>query len=89
VGFFIFLCSFVLLYAFPLIRQLQNNIWGTISSTGDKRRTPKLLRLKHHCIWTWRFVFYFFNFLFFILFYFICIYIYIYTFHLLIFYFYS
>jgi hypothetical protein len=26
VGFFIFLCSFVLLYAFPLIRQLQNNI---------------------------------------------------------------
>jgi hypothetical protein len=32
------------------------------------RQTPKLLRLKLHCIWTWRFFFYF---LLFILFYFI------------------
>jgi hypothetical protein len=28
-------CSFVLLYASPLMRQLQNNIWGPISRTGD------------------------------------------------------
>jgi hypothetical protein len=37
------------------------------------RRTPKLLRVKLHCIWTWRFSF----FLFFILFYFIYIYIFL------------
>jgi hypothetical protein len=27
--------SFVLLYASPLMRKLQNNIWGTISRIGD------------------------------------------------------
>jgi hypothetical protein len=67
-------CSFVLLYASPLMRQLQNNNWGTILRTGDWERTPKLLRLKLHCIWTWRFFgfmffCFFLNFLFFILLY--------------------
>jgi hypothetical protein len=48
------------------------------------RRTPKLLRLKLHCIWTWRFFFIFY----FVLCYFIYIDMY-FLFHLLIFYFYS
>jgi hypothetical protein len=61
---FPFLCSFVLLYVSPLMTQLKINIWGTISRIADRWRTPKLLRLKFHCIWTLRF-------LFFILFYFI------------------
>jgi hypothetical protein len=36
VGFFFcfVLCGFVLLYVSPLMRQLQNNIWGTISGIG-------------------------------------------------------
>jgi hypothetical protein len=33
-------CSFVLLCESLLIRQLQNNIWGTISRTGDWDRHP-------------------------------------------------
>jgi hypothetical protein len=32
---FFFVCSFVLLYASPMMRQLQNNIWGTISRIRD------------------------------------------------------
>jgi hypothetical protein len=49
------------------------------------RRTPKLLSLQLHCIWTWRF-FFLFSVFHFVLFYFIYIYFF---FHLLIFYFYS
>jgi hypothetical protein len=51
------------------------------------RRTPKLLRLKLHCIWTWRVFIY----LFFIIYFSFCfiLFIYIYFFHLLIFHFYS
>jgi hypothetical protein len=49
------------------------------------RQTPKLLRLKLHCIWTWRF-FLLFSIFHFVSFYFIFIYFFL---HLLIFYFYS
>jgi hypothetical protein len=83
-SFFLFaLCSFVLFYFSPLMRQLQNNNWGIISRIGGwGTNTKKLLRLKLYCIWTWKF----FNFfLFFILFYFL----YIFFSHLLTFYFYS
>jgi hypothetical protein len=48
--------------------------------------TPKLLRLKLHCIWTWRICF-IIIFFYFVLFYFI--FIYTFFFHLLILYFYS
>jgi hypothetical protein len=51
------------------------------------RQTPKLLRLKLHCIWTWRGFFYF---LFFILFYFILfIYIFLLSFTYFLFLFFS
>jgi hypothetical protein len=59
-------------------QQLRHHLQG-----WRMRWTPKLLRLKLHCIWTWR-VFFLFSFCF------ILFYIYIYNFfHLLIFYFYS
>jgi hypothetical protein len=38
--FFVCVYSIVLLYASPLMRQLQNNIWGTISRIGDWDEYP-------------------------------------------------
>jgi hypothetical protein len=37
------LCSFVLFYFFPLMRQLQNNIWGTISRIGGWGMNIKII----------------------------------------------
>jgi hypothetical protein len=83
--FFLFFFSYVT----PLMRQLQNNIWGTISRIGGWGTKPKLLKLKLHCIWTSRFFFLFYYFLLYISFYFI-FYTYIYFFfHLFILYSYS
>jgi hypothetical protein len=48
VGFFVVLvfvlCSFVLLYVSPLMRQLQNNIWGTISRIGGWGTNTKIIK---------------------------------------------
>jgi hypothetical protein len=38
-----FLCGFVLFYFSPLMRQLQNNIWGTISRIGGWGRNTKII----------------------------------------------
>jgi hypothetical protein len=74
----LFLCSFVLLYVSPLMRQLQNKSEATSPGLQAEGRIPKLLRLKFHPIWTWRFLFCFILFL---------LYTYSFFFHLLIFYF--
>jgi hypothetical protein len=39
-----FLCSFVLLYVSPLMRQLQNKIWGTISRIGGWGTNTKIIK---------------------------------------------
>jgi hypothetical protein len=44
VGFFLCLCSFVQLYVSPLMRQLQNNIWGTISRIGGWETSTKIIK---------------------------------------------
>jgi hypothetical protein len=72
--FFLFFFSYVT----PLMRQLQNNIWGTISRIGGWGTKPKLLRLKLHCIWTSRVFFYFITFYF--IFHFILFFIHTYIF---------
>jgi hypothetical protein len=38
------LCSFVLFYFSPLMRQLQNNIWDTISRTGGWGTNTKIIK---------------------------------------------
>jgi hypothetical protein len=70
-----FWCSFVLLYVSPLIRQLQKTSEAHLQD-WRLRQTPKLLRLKLHCIWTRRFFFSIFDFV--LLYLYIYIYIYIY-----------
>jgi hypothetical protein len=42
--FFLVLCDFVLFYVTPLMRQLQNNIWGTISRTGGWGTNTKIIK---------------------------------------------
>jgi hypothetical protein len=82
VGFFFCacVCRFVLLYLSPLTRQLQNNIWGTISGLETETDTQ---------IINWNFiafelggflVFWFFGFLNFLFFHFTLIHFYIQTF---------
>jgi hypothetical protein len=44
VGFFFVLCGFVLFYFSPLMRQLQNNIWGTISRIGGRGTNTKIIK---------------------------------------------
>jgi hypothetical protein len=39
-----FWCSFVLFYVIPLMRQLQNNIWGTISRIGGRGMNTKIIK---------------------------------------------
>jgi hypothetical protein len=43
-AFFFFFCSFVLLYASSLMRQLQNNIWGTISRIRGWGMNTKIIK---------------------------------------------
>jgi hypothetical protein len=42
-----FLCNFVLLYASRLMRQLQNNIWGTISRIGGWGTNTKIIKTEN------------------------------------------
>jgi hypothetical protein len=44
VGFCVCVYSFVLLYVSPLLRQLQNNIWGTISRTAGWEMNTKIIK---------------------------------------------
>jgi hypothetical protein len=56
VGFFDFFCAVLLYFMHPLW-------WDNYRTTPEapspgleaEGQTPKLLRLKLHCIWTWRF----------------------------------
>jgi hypothetical protein len=50
VGFFFGGCSFVLLYASPLMRQHRTTSETPSPALEAEGRTPKLLRLKLHCI---------------------------------------
>jgi hypothetical protein len=43
-GLFFFWCSFILLYVFPLMRQLQSNIWGIICKTVAWGTNTKILK---------------------------------------------
>jgi hypothetical protein len=43
-GSFFVLCSSVLFYFFPLMRQLQNNIWGTYSRIGGWGMNNKIIK---------------------------------------------
>jgi hypothetical protein len=46
-GVFIVLCGFVLFYFSHLMRQLQNNIWGTISRIGGWGTNTKIIKTKN------------------------------------------
>jgi hypothetical protein len=90
------LCGFVLFYFFPLMRQLQNNIWGTISRFGGwgtntkivKTETSLHLNLEVFLIFV-LFIFYFFKFLYIFFLSFTYFFIFILIFILFIFYFQS
>jgi hypothetical protein len=43
---FFFVCGFVLLYVSPLMRQLQNNIWGTISRIEGWGTNTKIIKIE-------------------------------------------
>jgi hypothetical protein len=72
--------NFVLLYVSPLMRHLQNNIWGTVSRIGGWETDTKIIKTETSLHWNLEFFFSFY----FVLFYFIYIYIFFF-FHLLIF----
>jgi hypothetical protein len=42
--FFLILCSFILFSVTPLMRQLQNNIWGTITRNGGWGTNTKIIK---------------------------------------------
>jgi hypothetical protein len=52
--FFLVLCGFVLFYVTPLMNNYRTSEAPSPGLEAEGR-TPKLLRLKLHCIWTWRF----------------------------------
>jgi hypothetical protein len=78
------MCSFVLLYVSPLMRKLQNNIWGTISRIGGWGTNRKIIKteISLHLNLEGFFNYYF-------LFCFILVFYTYFFYHLLIFYFYS
>jgi hypothetical protein len=63
--FFFVLCCFVLSYFSPLMRQLQNNIWGTISRTGGWGTNTKIIKteslLHLNYIYIYSFIYFLFS----------------------------
>jgi hypothetical protein len=76
-------CSFILLYVSLWWDSYRRTSEALSQGLDAEGRTPKLLRLKFHCIWTWRFLFFIFYFVLFYCILYIYMYIYIYFFHLL------
>jgi hypothetical protein len=83
-GFFVLfcLCGSVLFYFSPLMRQLQNNIWGTISRIGGWGMNTKIIKtetsLHLNLEFFFIFIFCLFLFLFFNIYFFIYLFIYFY-----------
>jgi hypothetical protein len=68
--FFLVLCSFVLFYVTPLMRQLQNNISGTISRIGGWGMNTKIIKTEtslHLNLEGFFFIFYFILYIYFFL----------------------